>query len=102
MSVRIAPSIQDILPELDMILLMSVNPGFSGQSFLPSTLRKIRYLKQCLCDRHLNVAIEVDGGIGPANASAVQSAGADILVAGTAVFYTADYGEAICALRAGA
>lgn len=94
--------LQDILPELDMALLMSVDPGFSGQAFIPSTLAKIRRLKQQLSARHLNVAIEVDGGIAPANASAVQAAGADILVAGTAIFGAADYASAIRALRAGA
>lgn len=92
--------LHDILPELDMALLMAVNPGFSGQPFMPSTLGKIRALKQHLSVRHLNVAIEVDGGISPTNAGAVQAAGADILAVGTAIFRSADYGTAIRALRA--
>lgn len=91
--------LQDILPELDMVLLMSVNPGFSGQPFIASTLDKIRRLKQHLRARHLEVSIEVDGGIEPANASAVQAAGADILVAGSAIFGSADYTAAMRALR---
>jgi ribulose-phosphate 3-epimerase len=90
--------LHDILPELDMVLLMSVNPGFGGQQFIPATLGKIRDLKQEMTRRHLSVAIEVDGGIKPDNARLVCEAGADILVAGTAIFGQADYAKAIRAL----
>jgi ribulose-phosphate 3-epimerase len=82
-----------------MVLLMSVNPGFGGQSFIPSTLDKIRTLKQEITARNLNVAIEVDGGVKAANAGAIRDAGADVLVAGTAVFGESDYAQAIRALR---
>jgi ribulose-phosphate 3-epimerase len=93
-------TLEEILPELHMVLLMSVNPGFGGQRFIPSTLDKIRALKQQITARGLQVAIEVDGGINPSNARAIREAGADILVAGTAIFGQSDYGEAIRALRA--
>jgi ribulose-phosphate 3-epimerase len=93
-------ALEEILPDLDMVLLMSVNPGFGGQSFIPATLDKIRALKQQITARHLQVAIEVDGGVKPSNARQIRDAGADILVAGTAIFGCPDYGEAIRALRA--
>ncbi len=92
--------LQDILPELDMVLLMSVNPGFGGQSFIPSTLDKVRALKQEITERGLSVLIEVDGGVNPSNAQSLRKAGADILVAGTAVFGQTDYAQAIEALQA--
>ena len=91
--------LHEILPEVSMVLLMSVNPGFGGQSFIPSTLDKIRTLKQEITARNLNVAIEVDGGVKAANAGAIRDAGADVLVAGTAVFGEPDYAQAIRALR---
>jgi ribulose-phosphate 3-epimerase len=91
--------LEEILPEVGMVLLMSVNPGFGGQSFIPSTLHKIRALKQEITARHLAVAIEVDGGVKPDNARLVREAGADVLVAGTAIFGQPDYGQAIRALR---
>lgn len=91
--------LHDILPDLDMVLLMSVNPGFGGQSFIPSTLDKIRLLKQTIDARGLAVRIEVDGGVNASNARQICEAGADILVAGTAVFGQADYGRAIRALQ---
>jgi ribulose-phosphate 3-epimerase len=91
--------LHDILPELDMVLLMSVNPGFGGQAFIPGTLDKIRALKQVLSARQLSVPIEVDGGIKPDNARLVCDAGADILVAGTAIFGQPDYAVAIRALK---
>jgi ribulose-phosphate 3-epimerase len=92
-------ALDEILPELDMVLLMSVNPGFGGQRFIPATLEKIRALKQQIIERQVRVAIEVDGGINSANAAQVREAGADILVAGTAVFGQTDYTQAIGALR---
>jgi len=92
--------LHEILPEVSMVLLMSVNPGFGGQSFIPATLEKIRALKQEIQARNLQVAIEVDGGIKPSNARLIREAGADILVAGTAIFGQPDYGQAIRALRA--
>jgi ribulose-phosphate 3-epimerase len=91
--------LEEILPEVDMVLLMSVNPGFGGQQFLPATLGKIRILKHYIESRHLRVAIEVDGGVKPDNARHIREAGADILVAGTAIFGQPDYAQAIHALK---
>ncbi|GIX48708.1 MAG: ribulose-phosphate 3-epimerase [Candidatus Tectimicrobiota bacterium] len=91
--------LQEILPELDLVLVMSVNPGFGGQRFIPSTLAKIRALKQEIAARGLSVAIAVDGGVNATNAPQLREAGADILVAGTAVFAQPDYAQAIRALR---
>ncbi|HEY5450276.1 MAG TPA: ribulose-phosphate 3-epimerase [Polyangia bacterium] len=92
----------ELLPELDMVLIMSVNPGFSGQHFMESVVPKIRTLRAEIDRRGLKVDIEVDGGIAPGTAPAVIQAGADILVAGSAVFGAQgkDYRAAIAALRA--
>lgn len=75
-----------ILEELDMVLIMSVNPGFGGQKFIPNTIRKIEQLRQIVTERKLSIDIEVDGGVGLANAKTILDAGANILVAGTAVY----------------
>lgn len=75
-----------ILGEVDMVLLMTVNPGFGGQKFIPYTLEKIRALRQILTERGLAADIEVDGGISPANVRQVMEAGANVFVAGSAVF----------------
>jgi ribulose-phosphate 3-epimerase len=88
-----------ILDELDLVLIMSVNPGFGGQAFIPSALRKIRELRQLINDRKLSVEIEVDGGVKPENAAAIAGAGADILVAGSAVYGAKDYAAAIREIR---
>jgi ribulose-phosphate 3-epimerase len=91
--------IEEVLDLCGIVLVMSVNPGFGGQKFLPSVLPKIRALRQ-LCDRRgLDVIIEVDGGLGGANAWQVIEAGATAIVAGSAVFGAADYGAAIAAIR---
>ena len=88
-----------ILDAVDFVLLMSVNPGFGGQAFIPSVLPKIAALRQRLDQEGLDVALEVDGGIKADNAEAVARAGADILVAGSAVFGSPDYGATLRALR---
>ena len=75
-----------VLSELDMVLIMSVNPGFGGQAFIPNSLDKIRSLRDMITNQGLNVDIEVDGGINTTNVSDVIKAGANIIVAGTAVF----------------
>ena len=93
-------ALDEILPDVHMVLLMSVNPGFGGQRFLPATLDKIRALKAQIGERQLPVAIEVDGGVKADNATEICAAGADVLVAGTAIFGQPDYGAAIQALRA--
>ena len=84
-------NLEDILPDVDMVLLMSVNPGFGGQDFIPGALKKIRSMKNMIAGAELSVPIEVDGGIKPGNARAVADAGADILVMGSAFFNSKDY-----------
>jgi len=88
-----------ILDELDLVLIMSVNPGFGGQSFIPSALDKIRALRQRITERGLSTELEVDGGVKIDNIREVVAAGADVLVAGSAVFNTEDYAATITALR---
>lgn len=88
-----------ILPELDLVMLMSVNPGFGGQSFIPSTPAKIRALKALIDQQGLAIGIEVDGGIGTNTLAEVAAAGANIFVAGSAVFGQPDYGHVIIAMR---
>jgi ribulose-phosphate 3-epimerase len=83
-------SLDEILPELDYVLVMSVNPGFGGQHFLPRSLDKIRRLKKRILADGLKVQIEVDGGVDLGNARTLVEAGADILVAGSAVFSGGD------------
>jgi len=92
--------VEDVLSETEMVLLMSVNPGFGGQSFIPHTLEKIRKLRQVIDAKGLSVDVEVDGGINPSNAAEVIAAGANVLVAGSSVFHAKDYRAAIAALRA--
>lgn len=91
--------IEEVLPDVDMVLLMSVNPGFGGQSFIEGTLDKIRRLRRMLDERGLNPEIQVDGGVTLKNARAVAEAGATILVAGSAVFNTPDIGATVQAFR---
>lgn len=88
-----------ILDDLDLVLLMSVNPGFGGQSFIPATLAKITELRQRIEQRGLSVEIEIDGGVKTDNIGRMAGAGADVFVAGSAVFSTPDYGETIALLR---
>lgn len=90
------PSVlDDCLDEIDMILVMSVEPGFGGQKFMESSLPKIEYLRAKREETGLDYLIEVDGGVGSANARLVKDAGADIIVAGSAVFRAADRTEEI-------
>lgn len=91
--------LENILPELDMVLIMSVNPGFGGQSFIPSALAKTRKLKKMIDDLGLDIDIEMDGGIKPDNAKEVRNAGVNALVAGSAIFKSNDYAKTITALR---
>ncbi len=86
-----------VLDRVDLILVMSVNPGFGGQSFIPSALDKVRRIRQMIGDRPIE--IEVDGGVTSANARQLAEAGANVLVAGSAVFKTPDYAANIKALR---
>lgn len=88
-----------LLPECDLVLLMSVNPGFGGQSFIPETLNKIRLLKAEIAARNLPTLIEIDGGVNPETAKLCIDAGADVLVAGSAVFHAKDPKKMIQSLR---
>ena len=88
-----------VLAEVDLVMLMSVNPGFGGQSFIPSAIDKIRRLRQMLDAVNPGAGIEVDGGIGPATIGAVAEAGANIFVAGSAIYGQAEYGPVIRDLR---
>ena len=87
------------LMDVDLLLVMSVNPGFGGQAYIPSATGKIRRLRKMIDDRKLSVEIEVDGGVKTDNAAEVAAAGADILVAGSAVFGAKDYASAIRGIR---
>ena len=89
-----------LLELADIVLVMTVNPGFGGQAFLPSQLPKIAALRRMIDAAHHPIALAVDGGIGPDTARSVVEAGADTLIAGTAVFGTTDYAAAIAALHA--
>lgn len=80
--------LEEALSYADFVLLMSVNPGFGGQRFVPGSLEKLRRLRRMIDDRNLSVKIEIDGGIGPENIGDVVAAGADIIVAGSAVYRT--------------
>ncbi len=91
--------LQDILQDIDMVLIMSVNPGFGGQKFIPHSLKKIAALRKMIDDAKLNVKIEVDGGISLQNAKQVINAGADVLVAGSSIFKSADPKETIRQLK---
>ena len=91
--------IEDLLPEVDVALVMSVNPGFGGQAFIPSSLGRIRRLREMIEARGLSALIEVDGGVTPRNAAEIRAAGAEALVAGSAVFGSQDYAEAIRGIR---
>jgi ribulose-phosphate 3-epimerase len=92
-------SLDHILEDLDLVLIMSVNPGFGGQKFIPGALDKIRRLKDRIRDRNTAALIEVDGGVNSATISEIANAGADVFVAGSAIFNTADYKQAINGLR---
>ena len=91
--------LSDILHDLDMVLIMSVNPGFGGQEFIPHTFQKIRNLKKMIRERGLDTLIEIDGGVSTENAGAILRAGADVLVAGSNVFRSADPKATIKALK---
>lgn len=91
--------LEELIEDVDMVLLMSVNPGFGGQSFIPSTIGKLHRLRELCAERGVSPLIEVDGGISAANAEAVVAAGADVLVAGSAVFGADDPAAAIAAIR---
>ena len=92
--------LSDILHNIDLVCLMSVNPGFGGQSFIPYTLEKIKQLRKMIDERGLQVKIEIDGGVTLDNAAEILAAGADVLVAGNTVFKSADPIATIAKLKA--
>jgi len=92
--------LQDIIQDLDLVCLMSVNPGFGGQHFIPQTLEKIISLKQLIIAKNSQCLIEIDGGVTLENAPSILAAGADVLVAGNTVFKSADPIATIAALKA--
>ncbi|WP_144548971.1 ribulose-phosphate 3-epimerase [Bacillus sp. X1(2014)] len=92
-------SIQHIIGEIDMVLLMSVNPGFGGQKFIPEVLPKIRKVKEMAEQKGVDMEIEIDGGVNPETAKLCMEAGANVLVAGSAIYNQEDYAEAISLIR---
>ncbi|MCS6798198.1 MAG: ribulose-phosphate 3-epimerase [Myxococcota bacterium] len=92
-------SVRYVLPDVDLVLVMSVDPGFGGQAFLPSVLPKVTRLREWIDAQGLDVALEIDGGIDTRTAAQALEAGADVLVAGSAVFGADDRSRAIAALR---
>jgi ribulose-phosphate 3-epimerase len=92
-------AVEEVLGEVEMVLVMSVNPGFGGQSFIESTVEKVRRLRAMMDARGLSTDIEVDGGINEQTARRVVEAGATVLVAGSYVFGAKDYAQAIRSLR---
>jgi len=88
-----------VIDKLDLVLLMSVNPGFGGQSFIPSTLDKCAEVRQLIDDSGFDIRLEVDGGVSAANIADIARAGADMFVAGSAIFNAPDYAAAIADMR---
>jgi len=88
-----------ILPDIDLVVVMSVNPGFGGQKFIPATLEKISRLRKMIDDRGLTIDIEVDGGVNSKTIASVADAGANVFVAGSAIFGSEDYAATIAEFR---
>ena len=91
--------LEHVIDQLDMVLLMSVNPGFGGQSFIPSSLEKLRVVRKMIDDKNLNTRLEIDGGVKTDNIRDIASAGADTFVAGSAIFNTDNYKSTIDSMR---
>lgn len=89
-----------VMDKIDVILLMSVNPGFGGQQFIPATLEKLRQVRQLIDTSGFDIRLEVDGGVKVDNIGAIAASGADMFVAGSAIFNTEDYAKTITAMRA--
>ena len=87
------------IQNIDMVLLMSVNPGFGGQAFIPSTLEKLKAARSLIDASDREIRLEIDGGVGPDNIAAVAAAGADTFVAGSAIFKAADYKTVVDQMR---
>jgi len=91
--------LEHVIDQLDMVLLMSVNPGFGGQSFIPSSLEKLRVVRKMIDDKNLSTRLEIDGGVKTDNIRDIASAGADTFVAGSAIFNTDNYKSTIDIMR---
>lgn len=92
-------TIEDVIDDLDLVLVMSVNPGFSGQEFIPASLQKVQRIRKMLDESSSRAELEIDGGIKIANIAKAAAAGADVFVAGSAVFGSDDYADTIKAMR---
>ena len=92
--------LENVIDELDLVLIMSVNPGFGGQSFIPSALKKLRRVRQMIDASGREIRLEVDGGVKADNIADIAAAGADTFVAGSAIFNAPDYAEVIQRMRA--
>lgn len=92
--------LDEVLDDIDLVLVMSVNPGFGGQSFIPSSLAKLARVKSIIDSADHEIRLQIDGGIKPANIAAAAAAGADTFVAGTAIFASPDYRATISEMRA--
>lgn len=88
-----------LMDKVDVILLMSVNPGFGGQKFIPSTLKKLQQVRKLINDSDYSIRLEVDGGVGVSNIREIADAGADMFVAGSAIFNSDDYAKTIAEMR---
>jgi ribulose-phosphate 3-epimerase len=89
-----------LIDKVDVILLMSVNPGFGGQKFIPGTLKKLQEARKLIDESPHSIRLEIDGGVGVGNIREIADAGADMFVAGSAIFNSNDYAETIAAMRA--
>merc|ERR1711988_1409735 len=89
-----------VMDKVDIVLLMSVNPGFGGQAFIPATLDKLKEARKMIDESGYDIALEIDGGVGVKNIKEIKEAGADMFVAGSAIFGSPDYKETIDAMRA--
>lgn len=92
-------AIEWVINDLDFVLIMSVNPGFGGQKFIPESIDKIKKLKEMIDERNLEIEIQVDGGVNSDTIKSVKDAGANVFVAGSAIFKTKDYAETISKFR---
>jgi len=92
----------DVIADVDVVCIMSVNPGFGGQKFIENTYAKVRALKELITSHNSSAQIEIDGGVGPGNAGNLLAAGADVLVAGSAIFGTDDPVETVKAMKSAA
>jgi ribulose-phosphate 3-epimerase len=92
-------ALEEVIDDVDLVLVMSVNPGFSGQGFIPASLDKIRAVRRLMDERGLKAELEVDGGIKTGNIKEAAGAGADVVVSGSGIFSSGDYKKTIAAMR---